>query len=56
MPAYIDDLEEPCDDCGADEGEPCDPECEHYDEELHGGYTREIEAPSQYEEPVPPGW
>ncbi|MEU9482008.1 hypothetical protein [Streptomyces sp. NPDC048191] len=55
MAAYV-DLEDPCIECGADEGEPCDPECENYDEELHGGYTREIEAPSPFEEPVPPGW
>ncbi|MFE2529909.1 hypothetical protein ACFXEL_37425 [Streptomyces sp. NPDC059382] len=56
MASYI-DLEDPCDDCGADEMDPCDPDCEHYDEERDdNGYTREIEVPSQYEEPVAPGW
>ncbi|GHI98085.1 hypothetical protein TPA0905_75560 [Streptomyces olivaceus] len=55
LAAYV-DLEDPCNECGADEGEPCDPECVNYDEEQHGGYTREIEAPSPFEEPVPPGW
>jgi len=54
MAAYV-DLEDPCIECGADEGEPCDPECPNYDETLDG-YTREPEVPSPYEEPVPPGW
>ncbi|MER7477378.1 hypothetical protein ABTX60_06945 [Streptomyces sp. NPDC126510] len=42
-----------CDECGAHEGQPCKPWCEHYeDPTLETG----PEAPSPFEDPVPPGW
>ncbi|MFD8146112.1 hypothetical protein [Streptomyces sp. NPDC059708] len=43
-----------CEECGADDGDECWPGCVNHPDSHP--WEDSPEAPSPYEEPVPPGW
>lgn len=54
VPAADSPLAEECPDCFAPVGAYCDPDCPTG--VIDPAYTREIEPPSAWEPPPPPGW